>query len=126
LRLLGAAAPARPPLVGPLGHRRPAPPATPTLRRPSAPSATPAVRRPSTPLATLTPRRASAPLVPPAARRPSAPPAAGAPARGRPGPPALAWIGVALIACALPGGAIAWRVRRRATPLAPARASRTR
>jgi hypothetical protein len=58
------------------------------------------------------PARRSAP---PGPRRPAPPPVAAparAPTPGHSGPPTLAWFGLALIACALPSGALAWRLRR--------------
>ncbi len=70
----------------------------------------------------------------PGRRRGAPPPVATlAPPRERPsarsvrsGAPTLAWLGLALIACALPGGVVAWRVRRARAPLARARLSRPR
>jgi hypothetical protein len=69
--------------------------------------------------------------LPPGPHRPAPPPVAApapalAPPPGHSGPPALAWIGLALIACALPSGALAWRRRRSRAPLARPRASRSR
>jgi hypothetical protein len=76
---------------------------------------------------------ARAPLVGPRpVGRRMAPPAAprarfvARPAPQHTGSPVLAWVGLALLACALPGGAIAWRVRRSRGPLARARLSRPR
>jgi hypothetical protein len=89
------------------------------------------------PLSLIGDEPARAPLVGPRpVRRPRPPPLVGAPPRvvapahvgapRRSGAPALAWVGLALVACALPGGAIAWRVRRTRGPLARARLSRPR
>jgi hypothetical protein len=120
LRLIGAPVGAHPPLVGPGGssRRRPAPPPESPVR----PSVSPV--RPSVPLV-----RPSVPLVRPSAAAvaavPAAPRSVASPLNAERGPnpqrraPTLAWVGLALLACALPGGAIAWRVRRRPAPLAP-------
>jgi hypothetical protein len=76
----------------------------------------------------LGPRDVARRVAPP----PRSPPLAVAhPSRSSPeaspsGAPALAWIGVALVACALPGGALAWRARRSRVPLARARLTRPR
>jgi hypothetical protein len=76
------------------------------------------------------PRGPARRATPPAPRRPAppAPAPAPAPAPGRvdSGPPTLAWIGLALIACALPSGALAWRAHRSRAPLARPRPSRPR
>ena len=73
-------------------------------------------RRPAPPAAAAAPGRAPAPA--PAPAHASAPRDAA--------PPTLAWIGLALIASALPGGAIAWRIRRSRAPLARPHPSRPR
>ncbi len=57
----------------------------------------------------------------PLRRQPRAAP--GGRSAARPRAPSLAWIGLALVACALPGGAIAWRAR---PPARPARAVASR
>lgn len=100
LTLLGAEPGARAPLIGPRGTRRPSPPPDmPAIADPvGAPSAAAPAAAPSAPIVTA----------------PEARPA---------GAPVLAWIGLALVACALPGGAIAWRVRRGATARARSRVS---
>ena len=87
--------------------------------------ADPTARRPL-----VGPRGAARRAAPPAGpRAPASAPAAAAaptpvaaPARSS-APSALAWIGLALIACALPGGAIAWRRHRSRFALARPRPS---
>jgi hypothetical protein len=69
------------------------------------------------------PRRLPPPLLPPATPRPSTVPKAGPSDAGA---RTIAWVGLALIACALPGGALAWRVRRARVPLARVRRSQPR
>jgi hypothetical protein len=91
LALVGSGAPGRVPLVGPSPRPRRRPPAPVVARRVATPRAAPVV-----------------------ARRVATPRAAPALA----GTPALAWVGLGLVAAALPGGALAWRVRRSRAPLA--------
>jgi hypothetical protein len=119
LALLGVDPAARAPLVGPRGSaRRPAPPAPTPLVPRAAPSPSPSAPPAAVPAGEPTPS-------PNASARPAPTPAGEpTPSPDHSGAPALAWVGLALIACALPSGAIAWRVRRRSAPLARQRPSR--